>query len=71
MCSYSSTWWAWERWEKEIDWMALHGINLPLAFTGDSTAADTHTALPCDSNDSYVFAWALEHPLFGSLLPVV
>ncbi|KAL2922613.1 Alpha-N-acetylglucosaminidase, partial [Bienertia sinuspersici] len=21
-------------WEKEIDWMALQGINLPLAFTG-------------------------------------
>ncbi|KAK9787358.1 hypothetical protein WJX73_007278, partial [Symbiochloris irregularis] len=32
--SYSSTWWDWERWEQEIDWMALHGINLPLAFTG-------------------------------------
>ena len=27
-------WWSWERWEREIDWMALHGINLPLAFTG-------------------------------------
>ncbi|KAF9586960.1 hypothetical protein IFM89_039832 [Coptis chinensis] len=27
-------WWDWERWEKEIDWMALQGINLPLAFTG-------------------------------------
>lgn len=24
----------WERWEKEIDWMALHGINLPLAAVG-------------------------------------
>ncbi len=22
------------RWEREIDWMALHGINFPLAFTG-------------------------------------
>ncbi|KAL2253990.1 UNVERIFIED_CONTAM: Alpha-N-acetylglucosaminidase [Sesamum indicum] len=27
-------WWDWERWEEEIDWMALQGINLPLAFTG-------------------------------------
>lgn len=27
--------WDWERWEREIDWMALNGINLPLAFTGD------------------------------------
>ncbi|KAJ0965488.1 hypothetical protein J5N97_026626 [Dioscorea zingiberensis] len=32
--SYSMAWWDWERWEKEIDWMALQGINLPLAFNG-------------------------------------
>ena len=35
------TWWSWERWEAEIDWMALHGINLPMAFTGA-----VHHALP-------------------------
>ena len=27
-------WWDWARWEQELDWMALHGINLQLAFTG-------------------------------------
>lgn len=32
--SYSMAFWDWDRWEKEIDWMALHGINLPLAITG-------------------------------------
>uniref|UniRef100_A0A803MI61 Alpha-N-acetylglucosaminidase n=1 Tax=Chenopodium quinoa TaxID=63459 RepID=A0A803MI61_CHEQI len=32
--SNSFVWWDWQRWEKEIDWMALQGINLPLAFTG-------------------------------------
>lgn len=32
--SYSYVWWDWKRWEKEIDWMALQGVNLPLAFTG-------------------------------------
>lgn len=32
--SYSMAFWDWERWEKEIDWMALHGVNLPLAITG-------------------------------------
>jgi alpha-N-acetylglucosaminidase len=32
--SYSASWWDWNRWEREIDWMALNGINLPLAFTG-------------------------------------
>ena len=26
--------WNWSRWEQELDWMALQGINLPLAFTG-------------------------------------
>ena len=35
-CTYSYTmaFWDWERWEQEIDWMALHGINLPLAAIG-------------------------------------
>ena len=35
-CTYSYTmaFWDWERWEKEIDWMALHGINMPLAAVG-------------------------------------
>ncbi|RYD73974.1 MAG: alpha-N-acetylglucosaminidase, partial [Sphingobacteriales bacterium] len=27
--NYSMSWWDWPRWEKEIDWMALHGINMP------------------------------------------
>ncbi|KAI4303870.1 hypothetical protein MLD38_039456 [Melastoma candidum] len=35
--SYTFAWWDWERWEKEIDWMALQGINLPLAFTGQES----------------------------------
>lgn len=36
-CTYSYTmaFWDWKRWEKEIDWMALHGINLPLAAVGE------------------------------------
>jgi len=33
--NYSMSWWDWERWQKEIDWMALHGINMPLAITGE------------------------------------
>lgn len=33
--NYSMSWWKWDRWEKEIDWMALHGINMPLAITGE------------------------------------
>ena len=33
--NYSMSWWDWERWQKEIDWMALNGINMPLAVTGE------------------------------------
>ena len=29
---YSMPYWDWERWEQEIDWMALHGINMPLVL---------------------------------------
>lgn len=32
--SYSMPFWDWERWEQEIDWMAMHGINLPLCAVG-------------------------------------
>lgn len=32
--SYSMAFWDWERWEQEIDWMALHGVNLVLSITG-------------------------------------
>ena len=32
--SYSMSWWDWEQWERLIDWMALNGINQPLAVTG-------------------------------------
>lgn len=31
---YSMTTWTWERWQQEIDWMALHGVNMPLQLVG-------------------------------------
>lgn len=31
---YSMTSWTWDRWQREIDWMALHGINMPLQIVG-------------------------------------
>ena len=33
--SYSMAFWDWNRWQKEIDWMALHGVNMPLAAVGE------------------------------------
>lgn len=38
--TYTLIWWDWERWQKEIDWMALHGINLPLAVQGQNVIWD-------------------------------
>ena len=31
---YTTPWWNWARWEREIDWMAFHGIDMPLAMEG-------------------------------------
>jgi len=31
---YTMPWWKWRDWERFIDWMALNGVNLPLAITG-------------------------------------
>ncbi|GHT16034.1 alpha-N-acetylglucosaminidase [Bacteroidia bacterium] len=31
---YTMPWWQWNDWERFIDWMALNGINMPLAITG-------------------------------------
>ena len=35
-CTYGYTmpWWGWERWERELDWLAMNGINLPFVITG-------------------------------------
>lgn len=32
---YTMPYWDWERWEREIDWMALHGIDMPLALVAN------------------------------------
>ncbi len=34
--NYSMSWWDWDRWQWEIDFMALNGINMPLAITGQN-----------------------------------
>lgn len=34
---YTMPWWRWSDWEHFIDWMALNGINLPLAITGQES----------------------------------
>ncbi len=32
--SYTLAYWDWPQWERMIDWMALHGVNMPLSVTG-------------------------------------
>ncbi|EPS27157.1 putative alpha-N-acetylglucosaminidase [Penicillium oxalicum 114-2] len=32
--SYTTAFWTWADWETQLDWLALHGVNLPLAWVG-------------------------------------
>ena len=32
---YTNPYWDWNRWEQEIDWMALHGMDMPLALVAN------------------------------------
>ena len=32
--SYSAVWWGWKRWQRELDFMAMNGINTPLFTVG-------------------------------------
>jgi alpha-N-acetylglucosaminidase len=31
---YTTAYWDWADWEREIDWMALHGVTMPLSLVG-------------------------------------
>lgn len=32
--SYTASWWDWSRWERELDYMAMNSINMPLSMVG-------------------------------------
>lgn len=36
--SYSTAYWGWDEWAREIDWMALHGVTMPLQLVGHEAA---------------------------------
>lgn len=36
---YTTPYWDWQRWSQEIDWMALHGVNMPLASVASEAIA--------------------------------
>lgn len=37
---YTTPYWNWKRWEEELDWMALHGVNMPLATVASEAIAE-------------------------------
>jgi alpha-N-acetylglucosaminidase len=45
--SYTMAWWDWERWQWEIDWMAMSGINLPLSFIGQGEIVRSGSGARC------------------------
>ncbi|KAH9260083.1 hypothetical protein BASA81_001855 [Batrachochytrium salamandrivorans] len=63
--SYSTSWWSWDRYELELDWLALRGVNLLLAHEGQEYVlqqvfAGVCQAYPTDeqffTHEAY-FAW--------------
>ena len=52
--SYSMVWWNYTRWQKEIDWMAMSGINFALAFNGQEAIWNRVSILPRVPEAGYV-----------------
>lgn len=71
--SYSMPFWDKARWQQEIDWMALHGINAALAITGTDAVWDAtlrRLGYPEEKIDSFIAspayqAWWLMNNLEG------
>lgn len=54
--TYSMPWWDWDQWEFFIDWMALNGINTPLAITGqESTWQKVMHHFGCSDKEIFEF----------------
>lgn len=62
--NYTMSFWDWERWEKEIDFMALNGIDMALAITG-TEAVWQHTLKRLDYTDEEI-AGFLPGPAFNA-----
>lgn len=49
---YTSAYWDWPEWEREIDWMALHGVTAPLSLVGhEAVLRDAYTRLGLVDNE--------------------
>ena len=70
-------WWDFDRWEKEIDFMAMNGINMPLAVIGSEAVLyetllefgfTKQEALRCITGPAF-WAWQLMTNIIGYLPP--
>ncbi|WP_017609001.1 alpha-N-acetylglucosaminidase [Nocardiopsis xinjiangensis] len=53
---YTSTYWDWSDWEREIDWMALHGVTAPLSLVGhEAVLREAYTRLGLDEETVRAF----------------
>ncbi len=53
---YTTAYWDWERWEQEIDWMAMHGIDMPLALVAQE-AISVRVFRRLGLTDEEIAAW--------------
>lgn len=54
--SYTTAYWDWTRWEREIDWMALHGLSMPLSAVGhEAILAGVYREMGLSDEDVRVF----------------
>ncbi len=53
---YTTAYWDWARWVKEIDWMALHGIDMPLALVAQE-AISARVFRRLGLSDEEIAAW--------------
>lgn len=59
---YSAPYWDWQRWQREIDWMALHGITTPLMMVGhEAILARAFTAHGADPADVRTWLGSVAH----------
>lgn len=65
--SYTAAYWTWERWEREIDLMALNGITTPMAMVGVE-AVWRNTLREFDFTDNEIKDFLCGPAYFGWLL---
>lgn len=75
--NYTMSWWDFSRWEKEIDFMAMNGINMPLCAVGtEAVWFETFVALGFSDSEALstisgpaFWAWQLMTNIEGYLPP--